>query len=490
LKICSHRSKACTEVAGRRWPVLALVLALAGTAAAQRAHERVDAGAQRQRLTERTDRLRSDNPLLLQVFDRPLALSAEVDAEFEWRRAPGLGARALRLELQGEAFYSLAATLAVFGQVRLGRAAERDPGAAPPGRASYVERGEAWLHASALAGAPLDLEVGRLRFEDERRFWWDDELDAVRLSAARGDLQIAAAAAREFGRRRSDEDGVVPQQHGVRRWFALAQWEPQPEQRIDLVVMRHDDRSAREQPGAIAATTARDEVDARLTWFGIGAASSRALPAGTTLELALDVARVRGTERAAVWREISAHDSRVESVAERKVRGWAFDVALRWSHEATWQPRLFAGYAAGSGAAAGTTDRSFRATGLQTHEADFGGVKHFSRYGTALDPQLANLAIASLGAGVSIHDAASLDLVWHRYRRRCAAAGIRAAEFADDLNTTDRAVGRGLDVVAAYEVENRLELVLIGASFRAGPAFGASAGRRFRRFVAAGAFAF
>ena len=39
-----------------------------------------------------------------------------------------------------------------------------------------------WLYSENIAGTDLNLDVGRLDFEDDRRWWWDDELDAARIA--------------------------------------------------------------------------------------------------------------------------------------------------------------------------------------------------------------------------------------------------------------------------------------------------------------------
>ena len=74
----------------------------------------------------------------------------------------------------------------------------------------YVERGEMWLQSEDIAGSDFSVDVGHLDFEDERRWWWDEELDALRVRYEAESWEVALAVAYELGRVRSDADDVEP----------------------------------------------------------------------------------------------------------------------------------------------------------------------------------------------------------------------------------------------------------------------------------------
>ena len=69
----------------------------------------------------------------------------------------------------------------------------------------FVERGEMWLYSENIAGSHVNLDLGRLDFEDERRWWWDEDLDAVRVAYETETLEVVLAVARELGPSRSDQ---------------------------------------------------------------------------------------------------------------------------------------------------------------------------------------------------------------------------------------------------------------------------------------------
>jgi alginate production protein len=154
------------------------------------------------------------------------------------------------------------------------------------------------------------------------------------------------------------------------------------------------------------------------------------------------------------------------------------DAGITWILPLALEPRLFAGYAVGSGDRKPEegTDRSFRQTSLQANEAGFGGVERFAHYGVTLDPELSNLRVLTLGAGLSLLRSSSLDLVYHYYRLMEPAPFLRDARLEATLTGEERDLGHGVDLVLAIEEWERFELELIATALRAGRAFGEDRG--------------
>jgi hypothetical protein len=183
---------------------------------------------------------------------------------------------------------------------------------------------------------------------------------------------------------------------------------------------------------------------------------------------------VRGEERLVEFEELSRGRSVADGVIRRDVTGWAFDAGLSWMLPVSLEPRLFAGYALGSGDAKPEegTDRSFRQTGIEANEAGFGGVERFQSYGVVLDPELSNLGVVTFGAGLSLLQSSSLDLVYHHYRQVEPATFLRDSRLEFELTGESRDLGHGIDLVLALEEWERVEFELVAAAFQAGRAFG------------------
>ncbi|MDH3210211.1 MAG: alginate export family protein, partial [Burkholderiaceae bacterium] len=118
--------------------------------------------------------------------------------------------------------------------------------------------------------------------------------------------------------------------------------------------------------------------------------------------------------------------------------------------------------------------------GLHSNLHEFGAAKEFARYGSTLALELSNLRVTTLGVGLTILNASSVDLVYHRYRQAEPATEMRAARFASELTGLATDIGSGLDLVLTFLESERVELNATVSTFRAGEAFGALAGRRYR----------
>jgi hypothetical protein len=61
-----------------------------------------------------------------------------------------------------------------------------------------LERGETWVRFDKLFGRNLTLQMGRQNFEEPRRWWWDDDLDAVRVRYRESPWVFELGIAREL----------------------------------------------------------------------------------------------------------------------------------------------------------------------------------------------------------------------------------------------------------------------------------------------------
>ncbi len=445
----------------------------------------------RERLTEREDENRVREPFTVEVFGRPLSLNGQYEVALEYFDRLTLGDVTNRYgrvllgqELEGEAFYSFGPALSLFAQVRL--VLEKDLDSDTPQGVSdlFVERGELWLYAGQVAGLPLSFEVGRLDFEDDRLWWWDEDLDAVRVTYenAAETFELALAAARELFSARSDRSFVEPKHEKLFRLIAEASWDWHPNHAIQFFALVHEDHSPTEQPGDIIPPDREDDSDAELIWVGIRVAGAADFDKRGVLGYWLDVGAVQGDERV-----VETEDNEVQDVTSQDVRGWALDAGFTWLLPVTADPRITVGYAIGSGDSNPDdgTDRAFRQTGLHANEPGFGGVQRFNGYGRLLEPELSNLAIFTASIGCSLFTWSSVDLVFHDYRLVERAGSLRDSRLEAELTGEHRELGQGVDLVLAFEEWERVEIEISGSVFRAGQAFGDDRGEWiFGSFVA------
>ena len=435
----------------------------------------------RERLTEREDETRVENPFTVKVLGRPLELTGQYEVSLDAIGRLTLGDPAERFrqllleqQIEGEAFYVVAPSLSLFAQARL--TMEHDLDSSTPERLSdlYIERGEMWVFVEGVAGLPFSVEVGRLNFEDDRRWWWDEDLDAVKVSYEGDPLSVDLSLARELFSARSDRNYVQPEHAEVLRLIGEATWDWRENQVFELFTLYHNDQSRTERPGGTVRREREDESDAELFWAGLRASGAQDFVRAGLLGYWFDTGAVFGKERLLTLEEISSRRSEVASAKSQSVRGWALDGGLTWVFPAPAEPRISFGYARGSGDGnpGDDTDHSFRQTGLHGNEPGFGGVQRFRGYGRLLDPELSNLSILTAGLGCSLFGSSSLDLVFHDYRLVELAESLRDARIETSLTGQHRALGQSIDLELAVEEWSRIEFEVAISAFRAGPAFG------------------
>ncbi len=439
----------------------------------------------RSRLTEREDKPRPEDPLSIDVAGRPLTIGGEYEVIINGVKRRVLGEDVqepdqvfFEQQLELEGFYTFGPPLSFFAQLRLGMEEDLLRDTFDDTSNIFIERGEMWIYGEDVAGTGLNVDFGRLSFEDDRRWWWDDELDAVRASYEADDFEIALSVAHELGANRSDQTGVAPENDSVVRILGEISWDWSPNHAAELFLLHQDDRSSREVPGQVVKIDRQDDFDARLTWFGARLTGAAQLDSEAILGYWLDTALVNGDERVADFEDLTNRRGVVDGVSRRDVDGWAIDMGVTWILPKPWEPRLFAGFAYGSGDSTPDqgADRSFRQTGFHSNEAGFGGVEGFSNYGVLLDPELSNLRILTAGFGLSLMESSSLDLVYHQYRLGEPATSLRDSRLEVTLDGNDRELGQEVDAVLALEEWDTVELHLTASAFEAGRAFGDHSG--------------
>jgi alginate production protein len=422
----------------------------------------------------------------VKVGGRPLVVSGELDASTAYVRRLFLEEDAhepdrflLETSLEVEAFYSFGPALSFFFQVEavwdedlLGNGFEAVSD-------FYVARGEMWLNSLGLFGLPLNFDIGRLDFEDDRRWWWDEQLDAARLEWEGDDFDLAVAVAEELGSDRSDHSWVEPENDDVFRVLGELSWDFADEHGFELFFLYHDDGSDTETPGAVVDWEREDDSDARLTWVGARMMGVFDFGSRGLVGYWADAGYVWGRERFLEFEELTRERLVLDQVTHRDVSGWGLDVGLQWLPKLAWEPRFFVGYAVGSGDSEPErgADRAYRQSLLQNNEAGFGGVERFNSYGVLLAPELSNLRILTVGAGISLLRSSSLDLVYHYYEQVDPAPFLRDARIEADLDGVHRDIGHEVDLVLALEEWERLEFEFIASGFRPGRAFGRHDGK-------------
>jgi alginate production protein len=434
-------------------------------------------------LARRPDDREADAPLSVTVLGQPIVLSMSYELTQERRLNFDLEGRqpndrdVTEHELKLDARWHDGHQTTLFVQAVALAERRRDRGDGSVQTEQSYERGQAWWLRERIAGLPLSLQIGRIALIDRRAWWWDDDLDALRLSytsADRGDWAVETGLGRELLKRSSLDRGIAPDQRGVMRWFGQARWGWREDHLLEAYWLWSRDRSGTPAAGRLFDEDTEDERDARLTWLGLRSSGQWRPLEGHRLNYRADLAWLGGRHTVTPFEDADNGQLVAGASRSRRVRAHAWDLGAQWRWPGDARPTLSLGLAHGSGgASAAALDTNFRQTGLQENKGRVGGVKRWRYYGELLDPELSNLTVASLGFGLRAWGNNSVDLLWHHYRQDVAASTLLGSRLSADPLGRHRDIGQEIDLLLALRQWDHLELTLKLARFLPGRAFAA-----------------
>lgn len=430
------------------------------------------------------DDSRPANQRRLNFLGKPLIIGGEIGGTLRWRRGYALARGAddddaqLAPEMKLEAIWLLSDTLVTFADAKIfaDSTIYRQGGGAKT--QAGLELSEAWLLKTDLFNTPLAVQVGRQQFQDRREWWWDENLDAIRLHYFGDKVRAFVGAAREIGHK-STLGRADPEDKGLHRLLGNLKWDFADRQQVEFFALHQSDRSRRTLLGEIVDRDRRDEADGKLDWIGLRARGRVKLKFPGKFYYWADVARVSGTERLVDFDRLDNKRDIAEGITRRRIRGWAFDVGSSFELPFKSSPYLTLGFARGSGDRnpGSGRDRAFRQTGLHGNNGKFRGLSRFRYYGEVLRPELSNLAVSTVALGIPVGKVSWVETIWHRYRQPVAASRIVGDRLDIDPNGIDRRLGDEFDIVVSHRPTAAWEYELTAGAFRAGPAFGPQEGR-------------
>jgi alginate production protein len=282
----------------------------------------------------------------------------------------------------------------------------------------------------------LELTLGRRNYEDERHWLYDASLDVVMARFRQGSFNAELS----YGRKDAVNLDVL---------------KPVTESRTDNFMAYFEYRGIEDIKVAAYSILQDDRRDS----------DGRPLLSGM---------RASGmpTDRLNFWSERAI--LRGKDGADKRFSGHAIDAGATYRFpDLPLAPGVTLGYATASGDANPNDNRNreFRQTGLHSNELKMAGVSKFKYYGEALDPDLSNLQILTVGLGFRPATTVHVDLVYHKYRTKEYAEEIRnwaltARMNQDPTRRPSNDVGSGFDVVVGFR--NLFGVRRLGLDVRAG----------------------
>jgi alginate production protein len=298
--------------------------------------------------------------------------------------------------------------------------------------------------------------------------------DAAALRYRHGSGAFEFGIGRELPRKSLREKFSDPEHEGVFRVLARANWLYLNNHGLDLFYLYHDDRSRTPSVGAFVSPDSEDPSDARLWWGGVRASGSETAAAYGELSYWADAAIVLGKEKLLELAGAPGNPQAVTSRRKQRVRGWAFDLGVRWDSPLPGEPLFTLGYAIGSGdkSPESGSDRAFRQTGLQSNDEEF------RTYGEILRPELSNLSIPVVAVRFPVLSRTYVEFAYRHFRQLHAAPFVRGeARIEAEPNGIKKNIGQEWMLYSLIKQWKNIEIELVGAAFRAGTAYGPLSGK-------------
>ena len=341
-----------------------------------------------------------------------------------------------------------------------------------------LKRGETWIYFSDLFISNFSFQLGRQKFNEQREWWWNEDMDAVRIYYESGRLLMEIGIAEELAGNSTIKDGIDPEDKDVLRIPGHAGLNWAEHQQVDLFFLYSNDHSGTGSDLEIIKRDQKDKSDADLIWTGARSLGRWKNRSAGQLYYWIDAAIVFGKEKSIDYDRVNENKYIVDSVDERDINAWAADAGATWETYLPWQPVITIGYAVGSGDSDtdSGTDRTFRQTGLHDNDSRFQGVNSFHYYGELLRPELSNLPILTASIGLKFLQKSSVEFLYHHNRQDHAAPYMRKARIKAKPLGNDKSIGREWDIVTGIEEWRHVDLELAAALFSAGDAFGPLSG--------------
>ena len=424
-----------------------------------------------------------ETELSVPLFGQMLTIGGELTLETETRRDFAFATRPDDLErdtveLELEFFYPFSDHSAVFVELEGIHQSDEEPESDTSETESDWRRKKMWLYSGGWFNDTVGIQLGRQNFVDARTWWWDQNLDAVRVHYDTETLHMEVAIAQELARVSTDQDQIDPAQDEVLRLISSATWVRGKNHLGSIFVLIQRDNSVTEAAGEIVERKARDKSDLDAVWLGARREGKFRLENSGRLYYWIDAGLVAGTEKFIDYDTIDPQFSLVDSVDKQDLRAAALDLGGMWRTRLPGKMTFSVAYALGSGDSDpdDDTDTAYRQTGLHRNDDKLQGVNDFRFYGELLRPELSNIAITTLGWGFHFLPESSFELIYHSYRQLEASDEIRGSRLDIDPQGINKEIGSELDLVVGIEESKKFEIELVLSRFRAGQAFGNQSG--------------
>ncbi len=330
---------------------------------------------------------------------------------------------------------------------------------------TYIELKRFSVEIPTLFNSPLSTKIGRMTFRDKQSWWYDNELDAVKLfhkeTLFSWDLSFAGRLSDEranAGDQRVSLEGTkniighIDYHYYYQHHFeAFGMYEDNGEDKNPLgVVVDFDNRISEFRKLSWIGARVSGEFDKKYSYWG-------------------NIAYVDGDTQSLGFTANADGFPQVTSVSNISVSGVGLDFGGIYR---TADYGFGFSYAYGQGSnGEGSSQDLYIQPNNSNNKGNILGTTRYRYYGEMLDPQLSNIQILSLFAGITVFENTYLEFNYHKYIQNTASTQLRSSNLFIQTNGEDKDIGQEIDVIWGGKFENGQEIQLVISGFFGGDAF-------------------
>ncbi len=279
----------------------------------------------------------------------------------------------------------------------------------------------------------INTKIGRTIFRDLRTWWYDNELDVIKIYKNETLLSWDASVG---GRVNDNRINIGDQRVGLEDslYFIFhMDYHYYFKKHIEFFAIYEKNKK---------------ENKNQLGWFGFRTYGNYR----TNLNYWIDVGK------------IFTSDTYLNNT-KQLINGYALDLGSIYKSD---KFSLGLDLAYGSG---GTNNNRYLQPKTSNNKTSILGNTRYRYYGEIVDPQLSNIQIYSIFAGSFLSQNTSIETAYHYYRQNEASIYLSNSRLQISPNGKNRDIGHGIDIIFGQNHNNKSGLQLVLSSFLGGNAF-------------------
>ncbi len=327
---------------------------------------------------------------------------------------------------------------------------------------AYVEVNRLSVEIPSLFNTLLSAKVGRMTFRDKQTWWYDNELDALKLFHKETLLSWELS----FAGRLSDERANAGDQRvslkGTKTVIAHLDYQYYYQHHLELFGVHENNGQDKYPLGAVVGFDNVITEYRKMSWLGArahGEFDEQYFYWG-------NIAYVKGDAQNLGFTNNADGLSQVTSVNNISANGLGFDFGgLYKAHNYGF------GFSYAYGQGESGSQGLFLQPSSSNNKGYILGKTRYRYYGEMLDPELSNIQILSLYAGTIAFENTYLEFNYHKYTQNIASAQLKSSNLITQTNGLSKDIGQGVDVIWGGKFDSRQEVQLIISGFFGGGAF-------------------